>query len=120
GLWHHSLLSNEIDVENRRKHLATAGQRVYIGQNAEKNVDQFAQPIDTQSVFQDDQWNEMTIIARGPRLIQKINGVVFADLTDEQSVFASRSGVIAFQDHGKGTAVAFKDIRIQHFSREDN
>ena len=120
GLWHHSLLSNEIDVENRRKHLATAGQRVYIGQNAEKNVDQFAQPVDIQSVFQDDQWNEMTIIARGPQLIQKINGVVFADLTDEQSVFASRSGVIAFQDHGKGTAVAFKDIRIQHFSREDN
>jgi arylsulfatase A-like enzyme len=120
GLWHHSLLSPMIDVENRRKHLATAGQRVTISHNAKKTVEQFAQPTVTQSVFQDDKWNEMTIIARGPRLIQKINGVVFADLTDEQSMFASRTGVIAFQDHGKGTDVAFKDIRIRHFSQEDN
>ncbi len=120
GLWHHSLLSPVIEVENRRKHLATAGQRVTISRSAEKTVEQFAQPTETQSIFQDDEWNEMTIIARGPRLIQKINGVVFADLTDEQFRFASRSGVIAFQDHGKGTDVAFKDIRIRHFSQEDN
>ncbi len=62
----------------------------------------------------------MTVIARGPRLIQKINGVVLADLTDEQTVFSSRSGVIAFQDHGKGTVVEFKDIRIRYFNGEDN
>jgi arylsulfatase A-like enzyme len=120
GLWHHSLLSPVIDVENRRKHLATAGQRVTINHGAEKTVEQFAEPGDIQSVFHDGEWNAMTIIARGPRLIQKINGVVFADLTDEQSMFASKSGVIAFQDHGKGTDVAFKDIRIRHFSRENN
>lgn len=120
GLWHHSLMSGEIDLEKNRKHLATAGQRVTIGTSGQKDVQQFAQPADVQSACRDAEWNEMIVVARGPRLIQSINGVVLADLTDEQSVFSSRSGVIALQDHGRGTVVEFKDIRIRYFSGENN
>ena len=118
GLWHHSLLSGKIDIENRRKHLATAGQRVFIDNNGAKKVEQLDEPASVQAVYRNGQWNEMTVIAKGPRLIQKINSVVFADLTDEQVRFASRNGIIALQDHGKGADVAFKDIRIKVINEE--
>ena len=54
------------------------------------------------------------IRAVGSRLVQKINGVVFAELIDEEAKYASQSGLLALQDHGKGCVAAFKDIRIKH------
>ena len=55
----------------------------------------------------------MVIIAEGTKLVQTINGVVFAELVDEDAKYAAESGVLAFQDHGKGTVVEFKDIRLK-------
>ena len=54
------------------------------------------------------------IRAVGARLVQKINGVVFAELIDEDAKHSSRSGLLALQDHGKGCVAAFRDIRIKH------
>tara|TARA_R110002049_G_scaffold285698_4_gene466938 strand:+ start:49746 stop:50579 length:834 start_codon:yes stop_codon:yes gene_type:complete len=118
GLWHHSLMSPDEPIQKTRKHLATAGQRVLIRKDATKTVDLFGSPEHIQSNCHDGEWNELVVIARGPRLIQKINGVVFSDLTDHQTGFASRAGVIAFQDHGKGTIAAFRNIRIRSFDAE--
>jgi hypothetical protein len=52
----------------------------------------------------------------GSRLVQKINGVVFAELVDEEAKYAAQFGLLALQDHGKGCVAAFKDIRIKHLS----
>ena len=120
GLWHHSLMSKDVDAEKKRSHLATAGQRVVISHDGEKTVSQVADPQEIQPFCKDGEWNDMTIIARGPQLIQKINGIVFADLTDQQAGFSSRSGVIALQDHGKGTIAAFRNIRIRFFEANTN
>ena len=38
---------------------------------------------------------------------------LLADLTDEDAEYATRSGVLAFQDHGRGTIVGFKDIWLK-------
>lgn len=108
GLWHHSL-----SPAKHRSHLATAGQRVRIAQDGTKSVEQFASPEEVQAAYRDNEWNELVVVAKGTRLIQKINGVVFADLTDEESAYATRSGLIALQDHGKGTVAAFKDIWLK-------
>ncbi|PHS03117.1 MAG: hypothetical protein COA78_19050 [Blastopirellula sp.] len=113
GLWHHSLMSKEDETENTRKHLATAGQRVSIDEAGKKQVTQFAKPDELTKTCKDGEWNNLTVIARGPRLIQKVNGRVFAELTDHQKGFASREGLIALQDHGKGTIAAFRNIRIR-------
>ena len=108
GLWHHSLAPAK-----HRSHLATAGQRVRIGPDGEKTVQQQANPAKVQSACRDNAWNKLVVTAVGPRLVQKINGVVFAELVDEEAKHAARSGLLALQDHGKGCVAAFKDIRIK-------
>ena len=113
GLWHHSL-----SPEKYRSHLATAGQRVHIGVDGKKKIEQLAEPAKVQSVCRNNEWNELVIKAVGSRLVQKINGVVFAELVDEEAKYAAQSGLLALQDHGKGCVAAFKDIRIKHLKAE--
>ena len=108
GLWHHS-----ISPAKHRSHLATAGQRVRITADGSKAVEQVAQPKEVQAAYRQDDWNELIVVGKGTRLIQKINGVVFADLTDEDAQYATQTGLLAFQDHGRGTTVAFKDIWLK-------
>ncbi len=109
GLWHHSL-----SPEKHRSRLATAGQRVRIAPDGKKTVEQQALPAKIQSKCRDNDWNELVVTAVGPRLVQKINGVVFSELVDEEAKYAASSGLLALQDHGKGCVAAFKDIRIKH------
>ena len=111
GLWHHSL-----SPEKHRSHLATAGQRVHIGVDGKKKIEQLAEPAKVQLVCRDNEWNELVISAVGSRLVQKINGVVFVELIDEEAKYAAQSGLLALQDHGKGCVAAFKDIRIKHLN----
>jgi len=60
------------------------------------------------------EWNTYDIIAKGNHLIQKINGEVTVDVTDEQESKAAKSGIIALQIHaGPAMFVQFKDIRIK-------
>ena len=111
GLWHHSL-----SPEKYRSHLATAGQKARITAEGEKRAKQVADPAEIQKHCRDGEWNELVVIARGPKLVQKINGVVFAELTDEDSKYAARRGVIALQDHGKGTVAEFRNLRLKQDS----
>ncbi len=108
GLWHHSL-----SPEKYRSHLATAGQHATISADGEKKVLLAAAATEVQAYFKENDWNEMVVIARGPELVQKINGRVFATLVDEDKKYARAAGVLAFQDHGKGTVAEFKDIRLK-------
>ena len=108
GLWHHSL-----SPEPYRSHLATAGQKGRVSPSGEKTHEQFAEASEIQKGCDDAEWNDLVIIAKSARLVQIINGVVFAELVDEDAKYAARSGVLAFQDHGKGTIVEFKDIRLK-------
>ena len=60
------------------------------------------------------EWNTYDIIAKGNHLIQKINGEVTVDVTDEQEAKAAKKGIIALQIHaGPPMFVQFKDIRIK-------
>jgi CheY-like chemotaxis protein len=115
GLWHHSLAP-----EKYRSRLGTAGQLARIGPDGKKTFEQRADPAKVQSACKDNQWNELVVRAVGARLVQKINGVVFAELIDEDAKHSSRSGLLALQDHGKGCVVAFRDIRIKHLRAKDS
>ena len=72
-----------------------------------------ADPDKVKSACKEDGWNDLVVIAKGPTVIQKINGVVFSPLTDHDEKYSTSKGWIAFQDHGKGTNVEFKNIRIR-------
>jgi hypothetical protein len=108
GLWHESLWT-----EQERRFLATAGQKVWIAPDGTRKVEQFADPVKVQAAFRENDWNELTVIGDGLRLVQIINGVVFAELTDQDRTRSRRTGVIAFQDHGAGCIAEFKDIRLK-------
>jgi len=108
GLWHHSK-----SPEKYRHKLALAGEETVYAKDGKKTVLSVADPDKVKSSYKEDGWNEMVVIAKGPVLIQKINGVIFSKLTDQDEKYSTSKGYIAFQDHGKGTHVEFKNVRIK-------
>lgn len=113
GLWHHSLLDKDSPKKSARHLMATAGQIATIAADGSKEVRQAADPKEVQSLVRDHEWNTMEIIARGPKLIQKINGVEFATVIDRDKEMSRKKGFIALQDHGKGCIVAFRKLRLK-------
>jgi len=118
GLWHHSLLDKADPAREARHLMATAGQEVVISADGKKTVKQVAPKEEIVAHFREDGWNSMEIIAQGNTLVQKINGVVFSKVTDDDHRMSRRKGVIALQDHGKGCQVAFRNIRIKELKQE--
>ena len=64
-------------------------------------------------LFRPGEWNEMVIVGRGPRLTQTVNGVVLSELVDLDGKHATSKGLLALQDHGKGTVVHYKNIHLK-------
>ena len=108
GLWHHSKAP-----EKYRSKLALAGEETTFAADGTKTIKKVADPDKTKAAYKEDGWNDLVVIAKGPVVIQKINGVVFSQVTDLDTKYATSKGFIAFQDHGKGTRVEFKDVRIR-------
>lgn len=67
------------------------------------------------------EWNDVTIIARGPRLIHKVNGEVTVEVVDREKAAAARSGLLAVQLHqGTPMRVEVTDIRLRDMApRQD-
>jgi hypothetical protein len=110
GLWHHSL-----SPEKYRSKLALAGEATHYASDGSKKIEQIGDSEKIKAVYKENQWNDLTVIARGPKLIQIINGKTFSQLTDEDKTHSYKAGLIALQDHGKGCQVQFKAIRIKMF-----
>jgi len=111
GLWHHSLLPSDHPKKKQRHLMSLAGQEVELSRSGKKSVKQVADADEIKAHYTEHDWNTMEIIAQGDTLTQKINGVVFSVLTDHDEEMKRRKGFIAFQDHGKGCTVAFRNIR---------
>ena len=63
-------------------------------------------------------WNEYHIIADGNHIIQKINGRLMCELTDENTE-ARKDGVIALQIHaGPPMKVQFRNIRLKYLPKQ--
>ena len=75
GLWHHSLLAKEHPKKKARHLMATAGQVATLAPDGSRTVKQDWDPKKGQSHFTEHEWNTMEIIAKGPKLIHKVNGV---------------------------------------------
>ena len=59
------------------------------------------------------QWNDMTILADGPRIVISINGHVMSEVIDEYPT-ARKDGLIGFQQHaGQPMILQFKDVKIK-------
>jgi hypothetical protein len=61
-----------------------------------------------------DEWNDVTIIAKGNRIQHFLNGKKILDFTDEHPDMALNEGILALQLHaGKPMWTEFKNIRIR-------
>jgi hypothetical protein len=113
GLWHHSLLAKDHPRKKERHLMATAGQIATIAEDGSKTMVQVEAPEKVKSIFKENDWNQLEIIAEGNRIIQKINGAVFSTVIDNDVKMSRKKGFIALQDHGKGCIVAFRDITLK-------
>lgn len=97
--------------EKGRGIIARRGEKVTVGADGKKTVtklDGAVKPVDLTK------WHELTIIAKGNRLIHKVDGIVTVDITDNQKEHAETSGVIAFQVHrGQAMKAQFRNIRLK-------
>jgi hypothetical protein len=101
--------------EGGRGILATPGQKVTIGPNGKPQVTGAASdPKDIKAAIKNKDWNELVIIARGNHIIQKLNGMVTVDVTDDDEKRRAMEGLLGFQVHaGPPMKVQFKDITLK-------
>ncbi len=66
-----------------------------------------------------DDWNEYVVVARGNRIVQKINGFVTAEIVDNQSGKSKSAGILALQLHtGPAMTVRFKEIELKKLGKK--
>jgi hypothetical protein len=99
---------------NQRRFLVQHGQKVTIDEAGGRTVAGLAIVPDYPKTIRPNDWNEYTIIARGPEIVLKINGAVTSHVIDRQRGKAAAEGLIALQLHGDmSMKVQFKNIRIK-------
>jgi len=100
--------------ERGRGILAERGQKVVVAPDGQKKVENFAKAGEIEAAVKHDDWNEYIIRAEGNHIVQKINGKVTVDVTDEQIDKRAASGLIGFQVHaGPPMTVQFKEITLK-------
>lgn len=99
--------------EKGRGIVAKRGQKVIVTQAGKKE----ASALDGEFKSVDlTKWHELTIIARGNRLIHKLDGTMSVDITDNQESEREMEGVIAFQVHrGEAMRAQFRNVRLKKF-----
>ena len=106
-----------IYEERGRGILANVGEKLTLGTAGVKSAtEQVTDPQKVRAAIKVKDWNEYVIICRGNHVIHKINGVLTADLTDNDAEKRSSEGILAFQLHrGPAMKVEFKDITAEGF-----
>jgi hypothetical protein len=101
--------------ERGRGILALRGQKNDVGKDHKpKVVEQFGDAKELAGAIKARDWNEYHIIARGNRLVQKINGRLMVDVTDNDSKMQRAAGILALQVHaGPPMKAQFRNIRLK-------
>ena len=103
--------------EGGRGILAERGSTVVIPAGGKPQVQKENKAADAKEVLSSlkkGDWNDYEIVAQGNRLVQKINGLVTVDVTDNDEAKRAMSGILALQLHaGPPMKVQFKDIQLK-------
>jgi len=100
---------------NQRAVMALRGQKVEFDEKGAKKVTAFADGKELQKAVKADDWNEYQIIARGPEILIKVNGVLMSQVIDRDQARAAKDGVFCLQLHpGPPMKVQFKNLRVKH------
>lgn len=102
--------------EKGRGIVAQNGQSIVIDASGDRWIAKESDPVAADVA----EWNEYTIIARGNRLIHKLNGKVTVDLIDHQESERELEGLVAIQIHrGPAMKVEMKDIMLKELPEGD-
>ncbi len=100
--------------EKGRGILCERGQKVTIGADGKKVIEQIGDAAELQKNIKMEDWNDYRIVAKGNHLQHYINGVLMSEVIDNQSDKAATKGILALQAHqGPPMVVQFKDIVIR-------
>jgi len=67
-----------------------------------------------QKVVKPNDWNEYEVVAKGSKVVLRINGELMCEVDDRDAKLACRKGILALQMHpGPPMKVQFKDLRIK-------
>jgi len=95
---------------NQRAIMTKRGQKVVIDAAGKREVT----PLEKQAVIKAGEWNDMTVIAKGPEIIIKINDVITSHVIDREEQKAAAAGLITLQLHpGPPMKVQFKNLRLK-------
>ncbi|HWB00463.1 MAG TPA: DUF1080 domain-containing protein [Pirellulales bacterium] len=108
--------------EKFRGMLAKRGERTMIGANHKPEVvGSVGDPDDLLKKVNLDDWNEYQITAEGFHFVQRINGVVMSEMTDDDTEQRRASGIVALQLHqGPPMKVQFRNLRLRRLSAQAN
>jgi hypothetical protein len=100
--------------QHRRGGVAMRGEKAAIDEDGNKKVERLGDTAELQKQVKANDWNEYHVVARGPEIILKINGVVMSHAIDRDRKQACHRGVIALQMHpGPPMKVQFRNLRIK-------
>ena len=89
------------------------GERVTIAKNGKRTTEKFADAKELGKKIKTGEWNHYKVTAKGNTLSHYINGVLMAEVIDDQEGKASSEGVLAFQIHqGPPMQVQFKNVML--------
>ncbi len=109
-----------VTVQSPADTAAANLQQNNIEQNAWKNVQvtgSLGNPDSLATHIRRDDWNECHLIVRGNRMQHYINDILMSDVTDNDTLHRSLSGLIGVQVHvGPPMKVEYRDIRIKELN----
>ena len=80
----------------------------------QKDANKAADAKEIVAKLKKDDWNDYEITAKGNHLVQKINGMVTVDVTDNDEAKRAMNGILALQLHqGPPMKVQFKEILLK-------
>jgi hypothetical protein len=100
--------------EHVRGGVAMRGENVVIDETGKKTIVPQGDPKELLKHVKKNDWNQYRIVARGNYIVLEINGVVMAQVRDNEKGKAAKDGIIALQMHpGPPMKVQFRNLRIR-------
>lgn len=93
---------------------ANRGESVVIDASGKRTVKPIGDAAELLKKAAKDDWNQVRIVAQGPKIEYWLNGAKMCELEDHEPKFALPKGIIALQMHqGPPMKAEFKDLRIR-------
>ena len=104
------------DEGGKRGRMCLVGEQAVWGEDGQKQVTgTLITAEEFEQLFKLDDWNEVVIIAQGPRIRHYLNNRLILECTDNVPEQSRREGILALQLHaGAPMWAEYKNIRLKN------